>query len=179
MLDLGQDVTVDLNNDSFPDMQITAAEFAKNDSAPGALLRFEFVKDQAVAAVLSAENNASLSVESTVQPSTVIFTSPSAYPFTLQAVFQGYCLFRREILFEQDRPGRTENYFQRSDEINIQAQNGIRIGISNAQAVKIQIIGGGRTVPLELGGAGEVVAADIRWVRDEENRYRLVLARLD
>jgi hypothetical protein len=110
---------------------------------------------------------------------TVIFTSPSAYPFTLQAQFQGYCLFRREILYERDRQGRAEDYFQRSDELNIQAQNGIRIGVSNAQAVKIQIIGGGRTVPLELGGAGEVIAAEIHWVRDEDNRYRLVFDRLE
>jgi hypothetical protein len=180
MLDLGQDVTVDLDNDGLQDITITAAEFAKNDSAPGALLRFELVQNQAVvAAVLSPEPSASLNAGSGVQPSTVIFTSPSAYPFTFQAVFQGYCLFRREILFERDRPGRAEDYFQRLDEISIQAQNGIRIGISNAQAVKVEIIGGGRTVPLELGGAGEVVAADIRWVRDEESRYRLVLARLD
>jgi hypothetical protein len=41
------------------------------------------------------------------------------------------------------------------------------------------VIGGGRTVPVELGGAGEVVVADIRWVRDEENRYRMVLMRLE
>jgi cytoskeletal protein RodZ len=180
ILDLGQDVTVDLNNDGYPELQITAADFVKNDSVSGALLRFEFLQTQTLAgAVPLIESGAPLAVAAAGQPSTVIFTSPSAYPFTLQAAFQGYCLFRREILFERDRQGRAEDYFQRSDELSLQAQNGIRIGVSNAQAVKIQIIGGGRTVPLELGSAGEVVAADIRWVRDEENRYHLVLARLE
>jgi hypothetical protein len=57
--------------------------------------------------------------------------------------------------------------------------NGIRLGISNAQAVKLQVIGAGRTVPFEAGSAGEVVAADLRWVRDDESRYRLVLLRLE
>jgi hypothetical protein len=109
----------------------------------------------------------------------VIFSSPSAYPFTLQSVFQGYCMFRWEILFERDRRDRNEQYFQRSDELNIQAQNGVRLWISNAQAAKLQVIGGGRTVPLDLGGAGEVVVADVRWVRDDENRYRLVVIRLE
>jgi hypothetical protein len=109
----------------------------------------------------------------------VIFSSPSAYPFTLQAAFQGYCMFRWEILFERDRQDRNEQYFQRGNELNIQAQNGIRIWASNGQAAKLQVIGGGRTVPAELGGAGEVVVADLRWVRDEENRYRLVLVRLE
>jgi len=110
---------------------------------------------------------------------TIIPSVISAFPFTLRAVFQGYCLFRYEILFERDRQGRSEQYYQRSEEINITAQNGIRLGISNAQAVRLQVIGGDRTVPFETGGAGEVVAADLRWVRDEDNRYRLVLIRLD
>jgi hypothetical protein len=88
-------------------------------------------------------------------------------------------MFRWEILMERDRRDRTERYFQRSDQINIQAQNGIRLWISNAQAVKLQVIGGGRTVPIEIGGPGEVVVADIRWVRDDDNRYRLVVLRLE
>lgn len=176
VLDLGQEVSVDLNNDGFSELRIVAADFVKNDSAPGVLLRFELLQNQAPPLV---ETGAIPVVLNAGQASTVIFTSANAYPFTLQAEFLGYCLFRREILFERDRQGKAEDYFQRSDELNIQAQNGIRIGVSNAQAVKIQIIGGGRTVPLELGGAGEVVVADIHWIRDEENRYRLVFDRLE
>ena len=109
----------------------------------------------------------------------MVFTSPNPYPFTIQANFQGYCLFRWEILAERDRQGRKEEYFQRSSELSIPAQNGVRIGVSNAAAVKIQVIGGGRTVPLEIGSTGEVVVADIRWIRDEDGRYRLVLLRLE
>jgi hypothetical protein len=88
-------------------------------------------------------------------------------------------MFRWEILNERDRPGRNQNYFQRAEDLNIQAQNGIRIWASNAQAVRCQVIGGGRTVPVELGAAGEVIVADIRWVRDENNQYRLMYIRLE
>jgi hypothetical protein len=88
-------------------------------------------------------------------------------------------MFRWEILMERDRRDRNERYFQRSDELNIQAQNGIRIWASNAQAAKFMVIGGGKSVPVEIGSAGEIVVADIRWVRDEENRYRLIVARLE
>ena len=178
MLDLGQEVTIDLSNSGFAGLRIIVADFVKNDPVSGALLRFEQELPPQVAAIAAPE----ISVETlnTGRETTpVVFTSPNAYPFTLQAVFQGYCLFRYEILSERDRPGRSEQYYQRSEEINIQAQNGIRMGISNAQAVKLQVIGGGRTIPLEVGGAGEVVAADLRWVRDEENRFRLVLLRLE
>jgi cytoskeletal protein RodZ len=181
VLDLSQKVNVDLDSDGIPDLQITAADFVKNNSAAGALLRFEmnhalaFDPPPAVLDGLVSPDSGAAALTG----ATVIFSSPSAYPFTLQSVFQGYCMFRWEILFERDRRDRNEQYFQRSDELNIQAQNGIRIWASNAQAAKLQVIGGGRTVPLELGGAGEVVVADIRWVRDDENRYRLVLARLE
>jgi cytoskeletal protein RodZ len=172
VLDLGQEATADLDGDGIAEMRITAADFVKNNSDTGALLRFE---------ISAAPPAAGEVPERTVLPAAaaMIFTSPQPYPFTLQAVFQGYCMFRWEILSERDRQGRNEQYFQRSDELNIQAQNGIRIWASNAQTAKLQVIGGGRTTPVELGGAGEVVVADIRWVRDEENRYRLILARLE
>jgi hypothetical protein len=109
----------------------------------------------------------------------VIFESSNAYPFTLQATFQGYCMFRWEILRERDRQIREERYFNRNELLDIQAQNGIRIWVSNAIAVKLQAIGGDRTVPLEIGGAGEVVVADVTWVREGDGRYRLVLNRID
>ncbi|MDR2258131.1 MAG: helix-turn-helix domain-containing protein [Treponema sp.] len=181
-LDLSQKVTVDLNGDGIAELLITAADFVKNNSAAGALLRFEMNNTLAFDPPPPGSEDGAVSAEpgaSDLSGAVVIFSSPSAYPFTLQAVFQGYCMFRWEILFERDRRDRNEQYFQRSDEFNIQAQNGVRIWVSNAQAVKLQVIGGGRTVPLELGGAGEVVVADVRWVRDDENRYRLVLARLE
>ena len=174
-LDLSQEASVDLSNDGFSKLIVSVADFAKNDSNAGALIRFDL---QIIPAVQTREI-----IEEGIIPFTqgavVLMTSPNAFPFTLQAAFQGYCLFRWEILFEQNRPGRNEQYFQNSDEINVQAQNGIRLGMSNAQAVKLQVIGGGRTIPLEAGGPGEVVVGDLRWQRDEENRFRLVFTHLE
>ena len=176
ILDLGQEVMVDLNNDGFQELRIIAADFVKNDSSLGALLRFE---QESQLQIAGDDSIIPLEPAAGRETVTIIPSVPSAFPFTLQAVFQGYCLFRYEVLFERDRPGRNEQYYQRSEEINVAAQNGIRVGISNAQAVKLQVIGGDRTVAFETGGAGEVVAADIRWVRDEDNRYRLALIRLN
>jgi len=176
MLDLGQEVTVDLNSDGHGELRILAADFVKNDNLSGALLRFE----QEIPLQTAAQPEIPMeTISSTSEAPLVILSSSGAFPFTLQAVFQGYCLFRHEILFERDKQGRNEQYYQRSEELNITAMNGIRLGISNAQAVKLQVIGAGRTVPFEAGGAGEVVAADLRWVRDDDNRYRLILLRLE
>ncbi|MDR0569334.1 MAG: helix-turn-helix domain-containing protein [Spirochaetaceae bacterium] len=194
ILDLGQDVNIDLNGDGFEELKITAADFVKNESAVGALLRFELDTTVPVlpATAAAPAPQPGTSGSGTLPPvtapvplpaaglanATVIFSSPSAYPFTLQSNFQGYCMFRWEILSEQNRRERREQYYQKADELNIQAQNGIRIWVSNAATVKIQVIGGGRTVPLELGGAGEVVVAEVRWVRNDENRYQLLLVKL-
>ena len=176
-LDLGQSVNIDLNRNGSYDVQITLADFVRNNVDMGALVRFDLITSQMLAAVEIDEIPAD--IPANISTATVIFSSPNAYPFTLQSSFLGYCMFRWEILRERDRRVRTEQYFQRADELNIQAQNGIRIWTSNAQAAKLSVIGGGRTVPVELGAAGEVVVAEIRWVRDEDNRFRLILVRLE
>jgi len=179
ILDLSQEVNIDLNNDGIPELRITVADFAKNNADMGALLHF-YLMDAAVYTGAEIDQNITHTVNTVNAASTTVFpSSATAYPFTLQVGFQGYCMFRWEILNERDRKGSTQRYFQRSEVLDIQAQNGIRIWVSNAQTAKLQVIGGGRTVPLEIGSAGEVVVADIRWVRDEENRYRLVLIKLE
>ncbi|MCL2443850.1 MAG: helix-turn-helix domain-containing protein [Treponema sp.] len=181
ILDLSQEVNIDLNSDGIPDLRITVADFAKNNPDMGALIHFHLV-DAAVYTGAEIEQSIPFTVTaSTVSATstTILPASVSAYPFTLQVSFQGYCMFRWEILNERDRRDRNQRYFQRSEVLDIQAQNGIRIWASNAQAARLQVIGGGRTVPVDIGSAGEVVVADIRWVRDEENRYRLVLIRLE
>jgi cytoskeletal protein RodZ len=179
ILDLSQEANIDLNNDEIPDLRITVADFAKNNADMGALLYFYLM--DATAVYDAAFNNGNLPINPITSSisTTIIPASPSAYPFTLQSVFQGYCMFRWEILNERDRRDRNEKYFQRSDELNIQAQNGIRIWASNAQAARFQVIGGGRTIPLEIGISGEVVVADIRWIRDDSNQYRLMFIRLE
>jgi cytoskeletal protein RodZ len=205
ILDLSQDGTLDLNDDGVDDLRITVGDFDKNQPAAGALLRIEQkqaaplepletalplesgaggVTPGATGATSGAAAPAVQTPPAAPRPAAnapiqVIFTSPNAYPFTLQALFQGYCMFRWEVLAERDRRGRNERYFQKSDEINIPAQNGIRLWISNATAVKMHALGAGRTVPLEIGGVGEVVVADVRWVRNDDGRYRLGLFRLE
>jgi cytoskeletal protein RodZ len=178
ILDLTQEADVSLGDSGTFSLLISAVDYAKNNADMGVLLRFELKNTFAPVAAIDADPLETASIIGQTA-STVIFSSPNPYPFTLQANFQGYCMFRWEILMERDRRDRNERYFQRTDELNIQAQNGIRVWASNAQSAKFQVIGGGRTVPVEIGGAGEVVVVDVRWVRDDDNRYRLIVVRLE
>jgi len=171
---LSQEANVELGKNA-PGLTISAMDYTRNNADMGVLLRLELDSIQSQSTNVSA-----ISGVTGQNASTMIFSSPNPYPFTLQLNFQGYCMFRWEILMERDRRDRNERYFQRGDpELGIQAQNGIRLWVSNAQAIKFQVIGGGKTVPVEIGGPGEVVVADIRWVRDDDNRYRLVVLRLE
>jgi len=174
ILDLSQEAGIDLNNNGTPDLRITVADFAKNNADMGALLHFMLIDSMA-----GSDNEYGINYSMNTVSTTVIPGVPSAYPFTMQMNFLTFCMFRWEILNERDRSGTNQNYFQRGEDLSIQAQNGIRIWTSNAQAARFQIIGGGRTYPLETGTAGEIVVADIRWVRDENGQYRLVFIRLE
>jgi cytoskeletal protein RodZ len=177
---LNSSVSIPLDGES--SLNIALEEFDKANPSVGALLRFEKTENsQSVAA-----NPLDQTVQSTVTiPNTpagantrTIFTSANAYPFTVNIRFIGYCMFRWEILNEASRQGRNEQYFQSGNELNIQAQNGIRLWISNSAAVNVEVIGGGRTLQQSLGGAGEVVVCEIRWLRDETG-YRLALVPIE
>jgi cytoskeletal protein RodZ len=180
-LDLNQETNIDLNQDGTDDLSITVTDFAKNDPVTGAFIRFELLGTLSNPEIAVANPTSDTAPTITASMSqTPIFTSANPYPFTVQAVFQNYCLFRWEILSERDRRGRNEQFFQKSNNLNIQQiQNGVRIGVSNATAVRVQVVGGGREQSLDLGVAGEVVIAEIRWVRENDTHYRLVLVRLE
>jgi cytoskeletal protein RodZ len=184
ILDLGQERNVDINSDGYEDIRISAQEFSRNDPSMGVHILFDVISaGGTLNEDIPGEEADGGSIEETAATnlanSQVILGPSNAHPFTLQASFQSYCMFRWEILRENNRQGRQEQYYIRGDSLDIQAQNGIRIWVSNAMAVKLQVIGGGREAPLDLGGAGEVVVADIRWVRDDDGRFRLRLVRID
>ncbi|AEJ18625.1 helix-turn-helix domain-containing protein [Gracilinema caldarium] len=194
-VELGQEIPLDINADGTADVKIFVADLVKNKSDKGVVLRMAMDKaagseiastENSTAAASTGTNN---STENTVTTSVaeatpsnpapanapVLLSSPNPYPFTLQATFKGNCLLR----WESDRKDRDERYFQKADILNVQAQNGIRLWLSNASAVKFQVIGGGKTVDVEIGSPGEVVVTDLKWVKDDDGRYKLTTVRLD
>jgi cytoskeletal protein RodZ len=184
-LELGQETAIDLTGDGVSDLSVFVADLYKGQPDKGAVLRLSLTAGEAVpaaaAAPAAAGTAAAAAPESAAAPASislgapVVFNSVNPYPFTLQATFKGYCLFR----WEADRADREERYFHKAEILNVQAQNGIRLWVSNASAVKLVVIGGGKTVDLEIGGSGEVVVTDLKWVKDEDGRFKLTTVRLD
>ncbi|MDR1307051.1 MAG: helix-turn-helix domain-containing protein [Treponema sp.] len=168
-LNLFGDTDVDVNGDGIADVRVTLSDYDKNSPGAGAMIRFTVnpssVSDPALPEISAAQSGVG----------TVIFSSTNTYPFTMEVQFQNYCLFRWEL----DRRERTERYFSRGERLNVPVQNTIRLWISNATAAAIVLNGAGRNVTLDLGSAGEVVVIDLRWLRDNDGRYRLTQYRLE
>ncbi len=177
LVELGQDISFDISGDDIPDMKVFVSDLYADDPDRGAEILVStgsFPMDQGAVA-----GNGDVTVA--VNPSdsskqTVLFEGGSAYPVTLNATFRGYCLFRYEI----DRSEREERYYQKSEILTVQAKNGLRVWASNGNAVKLQVIAGGKTVDLDLSRPGEVIVRDLRWLRDDTTgRYRFVAMDVD
>ena len=108
-------------------------------------------------------------------PYKVILEDNRAYPFTVNVSFRGACLFRDKV----DRSAAVETYFERGELFTANPKNGIRLWISNANALKITIIADARTFELEIGEAGKVLVEDIKWIKDSDGKYKLVVIELD
>ena len=173
-VELGQEISFDVTDDGRPDIRVFVSDLEASNPDAGAEITLEtgsFGEQQA----LEAEEPIVLSETRTsarASGQTVLFESASAYPVTLNATFRGNCLFRYEI----DRRSREERLYQRSETLTIQARDGFRIWASNGNAVRLQVVAGGRTIDLELSRPGEVIVKDIRWVWDRaSSRYRFVV----
>ncbi|MDR2510757.1 MAG: helix-turn-helix domain-containing protein [Spirochaetaceae bacterium] len=187
VLGLNQDAVMDVNEDGFAELRVHAADYAQNKPEMGALLRFEVSPETALTEA-SAENTPQDAAETAAETAAsaasvsagnqVVFSSNNPYPFTLDASFQRDCMFRWQILRETGQKNRDDDYFTRGQTKQITAQNGIRLWMSNAGAVKMQVIGGGRTVALETGQA-VVYVADLQWTRGENGRWNLMFERLE
>ncbi|MDR1232075.1 MAG: helix-turn-helix domain-containing protein [Spirochaetaceae bacterium] len=179
ILDLSQTVSVDLDNDGINELAISLEDYSRTDPLMGAWIRFE-LQGNGVGEAVSGTENTATNATAVADNARTVFSSTAPYPFTLQAEFQGFCMFRWQVLREANRSSRTEQYFARGTDLSIQAvQNGVRLWVSNAAAVKLQAIGSGRTQAVEIGGPGEVVVVDIAWVREETGGWKLAVVRLE
>jgi len=192
VIELGQDLFVDLSGDDQSDVKIFVADLFKNDPSRGADIQLSAGESLAAAGGTAAEltttaaGTAAAAAADVTVPAAgtlpanakqmVLFEGGSAYPVTLNATFRSYCLFR----YETDRTNREERYYQKSELLTVQANNGIRIWASNGNSVKLQIMAGGKTVDLEVSRPGEVLVRDLKWLKDEETgRFKFVVMDID
>ncbi|MGI5059252.1 helix-turn-helix domain-containing protein [Treponema pectinovorum] len=175
-IELSEELEVDVDGDSVPEMIVYVSDVSSDSNDRGAEVRI----------LLKSEKNAVLGETKTSEiPNAqdlpenkkriVIFEDTRAYPFTIRADFRAGCVFRYRV----DRKDAEEDYFANGDTVNMTANNGVRMWISNGNTVKLQIFADSKTYDLGVTKAGEVIVQDIRWIKDTDGKYKLVINEID
>ena len=171
--DLSETRELDIDGDNAVDLLVDVWEISSNKNSRGAEVYILLKDGNAVTENIDETTIPLLASQQANQ--TVVLEDNRAYPFTLNASFRNPCVFRYQV----DRKESVENYYTNGDAVTMTANNKTRVWISNGNTVKFQVIAGGRSHDLEIAKAGEVVVEDIKWIRADDGRYRLVVEALD
>ena len=178
IVDLGEERELDIDGDGVSEFIVYVSDISFTKDNYGAEVRFtlknsDLISDEkdilAQQEVTEAAKDAS--VIKTSGTRTIILEDTRVYPFTLRIQFRGACLFRYRV----DNQPNYEDYFKSGDLVNITANNGFRLWMSNINALKIQVVAANQTYDLEVGKAGQVQVEDIKWVRESDGKYKLVV----
>ena len=175
-VELSEEMEMDVDGDSVPEMIVYVSDVSANEMDRGAEVRI-MLKSNANTAIAETKASDIPNAEDLPQNQkrTVVFEDNRPYPFTLNVSFRAGCVFR----FRPDRKETTEDFFSNGDIVNVTASNAIRLWASNGNTAKVQIIADGKNYDLGVSKAGEVIAEDIRWIKDTDGRYKVVVVQLD
>ena len=175
-VELSEEMELDVDGNSIPELIVYVSDVSQKNVDRGAEVKI-MLKNSSNIAVASPDENQIPNAEDLPkeQARTEILSDTRAYPFTINASFRGGCLFR----YRPDRKDTVEDYFASGDIVNMTASNGVRLWISNGNAVKLQIVANSKTYDLAVPRAGEVIAQDIKWIKDTDGRYKVVVVDID
>lgn len=174
LLELSEERELDIDGQGGAEIIVYLSDISRSDASRGAEVRV-LLKDSSVAMAGKTDLESIPSADQVANQRLTIHEDNRAYPFTLNITVRAACMLRYRI----DSKDVIENYYSTGDVITVQASNGIRLWVSNINAIKIQVQAGLRSYDLEIGKAGQVVAQDIKWIRDNSGTYRLVVIGLD
>ena len=176
-IELAEESELDINGDNASDMIVYVSDISSTDESRGAEVSILLRHGVAVetTSVVAAEEIPFASEVKSSHPYKVIHEDNRAYPFTINASFRGPCLFRDRV----DNSQSVESYFARGDLFTATPRNGIRLWMSNFNTVKITIIADSKSFDLDIGAAGQIFVEDIKWIKDTDGKYKLVVIELD
>lgn len=170
--ELSETRELDIDGNATVDMVLDVWEISSNENSRGAEV-YIVRKDENAGQEIA--DGISIPTQQANANQTPVFEDNRSYPFTLNASFRKPCVFRYEV----DRKNSVENYYTNGDVVTMTANNKVRVWLSNGNTVKFQIIAASQTYELEIAKAGECVVEDIKWIRTDDGRYRLVVEPID
>jgi len=183
-IDLGEERALDVDGDSTTDVILYLSDIDMNDENRGAQVRMLLQDESAISLspITVASDTPEQSATPTPAPQTgnprqkVIHESNRPYPFTLTISFRNTCLLRYRV----DNKEKIENHYTaNSSYIPLTAQNGIRLWVSNENAIRLQVTADTRNIDLDIGPDGHVQVEDIKWVQGSDGKYRIVVEEVD
>lgn len=174
--DLAEESEIDIDGDSNPDLIIYVSDLSYTDENRGA--EVSILARHGVSTASSdvvAEDIPFIADIKSSHPPKVILEDNRPYPFTINASFLNNVLFRDKV----DNSDAVETYFSKGEVFTANPHNGIRMWISNSNSVRFTITADTKTFNLDLGKAGHVLVEDIKWIKDSDGKYRLVVIELD
>lgn len=175
-IELGEELDLDITGDAESDITIFVADISKSTEDRGAEISAS-VKTKILdsLAISKIETEISETDKSDSNSQIVLFEGKRAYPFTIIATFNNNCFFRHQ----SDRKEIVSEYLKSGDVLNQQSNNTIRIWASNAGSCKMQVQGDGTILEVEMGKPGQVVVKDIKWIKEADGTYKLVVSEVE
>lgn len=173
--DLAEESEIDIDGDSTSDLIVYVSDLSYTDANRGVEVSLLLRHGVASTAPVDVEDIPLATDIKSRHPQKVILEDNRAYPFTVNASFRAPCLFRQKV----DNNESVETYFARGEVFTANPHNGIRLWVSNINTVKFTIVADSKTFDIDIGPAGQVLVEDIKWIKDSEGRYKLVIIELD
>lgn len=173
--DLAEESELDIDGDSNTDLIVYVSDISATNASRGAQVRILKRGEGVFFSAVNQEDIPFATELGTNHKQLVILEDNRAYPFTINGSFRGSCEFRYKI----DRRDAVGAYFTSGEVATITANNGVRLWMSNCNTVKFGIVADSKSYDLEIGKAGQVLAEDIKWIKDTDGKYKLVVIELD
>ncbi|MCR5081534.1 MAG: helix-turn-helix domain-containing protein [Treponema sp.] len=177
-VDLSEERALDIDGDGGEDLIVYLSDIDDKKESAGAEIRLLAKNESGISIAMveaSEESVDSIPIASSLRNNatrTVLHEDTRPYPFTFNVTFRAPCIFRYKI----DNQTYIERYFKSGESgIAASAQNSVRFWTSNNNAMKIQITAGLSNYDLKIGNEGEVNVRDIKWVKDSDGKYRVVV----
>lgn len=175
IVELGEELDIDIDGNGTGDVSVFLTDVSMKNDTLGAEVRMYAKNAEAGESTVDDSIIMSAATYGDAADQLVLIKSNRAFPFTVTASFRGSCLFR----YQYDNEVENEDFYANGDKLVYTAKNSSRVWMSNANTVKIQVQGDGQTTDLAFGKAGQVLVEDIRWVKEADGVYKLVVLQVE
>ena len=168
-VELGEERELDIDGNAGAELIVFVSDISRTDAARGAEVRVMLKTE------IPTEQPDEIITDTVLRGNSfVVFNETRAYPFVVNISFRASCLLR----YQSDRGEKIEDYYASGNLLTVQANNTIRLWISNNSAVKLQLIADGRTYDLDITRFGRVAVCDVLWTREGAD-FRMAVMELD